>query len=131
MPGLFDDKVVLNQLASSGTLAYHSLMRMGYPTKTSIAEYYQKLQFILEPRYTSIGITNCCRIFLLANGLVSKDFKIGKTNIHLRQGRKLPECLDNKALTKKLKVEFKAFMRRMIYIRIKFIGACACKLFLF
>lgn len=95
MSGTFDDNFVLSQLQTSGTLAYFNLMRFGYPLKVQITEIYKQLEPFLEYRHTSCGIEKCCQIFLLACGFQYKDFKIGKTDIHIRPGKSdiLKECV--------------------------------------
>lgn len=84
MPDLFDDAIVFNQLQSSGMLAYYDLMQFGYPNKIPIIDLFEKLKPYLEPRHISIGVNNCCELFLLSIGFLSKDFKLGKTEIHFR-----------------------------------------------
>lgn len=77
-PGCFDENIVFDQLEASGTIAFHTLMQMGYPVKVPIAEFYQKIKPYMTPGhgYESIGTINCCRFFLLASGFLSKDFKL-------------------------------------------------------
>lgn len=131
VPGFFDDTIVLNQLQSSGMMAYRSLMELGYPIKIPIAELFQKLQPYLEQRHISIGSNVCCRIFLLAIGFLSEDFKFGKTEIHFRPGRKhLLDLLNvefqksKNDITVRFKKGFISFMRRSLFISIRFMGAC-------
>lgn len=124
-PDIYDEISVRNQLETSGTLAYYKFMQHSYPIKISISKLFQNLQPILEPRHISFGAINCSRIFLLANGLSSRDFKFGKTEIFIRPGHQLM-ALDSSQLSidnvTKIKQEFKFFMRRILKIRIKFLG---------
>lgn len=131
--GFFDKSVVFNQLESSGALAYYSLMEIGYPVKIPITEFFHNLQPYLEKQHIGIGTVNCCRIFLLVLGLLAKDFKFGKTEIHIRPGSALvlnrlcfKVALDNEHVIK-FRKELIAFMRRILYIRIRFLGACKCQ----
>lgn len=100
-------------------------MQISYPIKISISELFQKLEAILEPRYLSFGAINCSRIYLLANGLSSKDFKFGKTEIHIRSGHQFLE-LDTSQLSinrlPEIKQEFKFFMHRILKMRFQFLG---------
>lgn len=121
--------MVFNQLESSGTIAYYNLMQMGYPLKVSISEFYQKLLVYLEPRHISIGMNNCCKIFLMSNNFLCKDFKFGTTEIHVRPGKR--HLIDsmmtnfqepNNAIAVKFKNGFVDYMRRIFYIRVRFLG---------
>lgn len=100
-------------------------MQSSYPIKVSITELFQKLQAVFEPRYIPFGEINSIRIFLLANGISSKDFKFGKTEIHIRSGHQLqgldPHQLLNEELTK-IKHELKLFIRRILRIRFEFLS---------
>lgn len=87
MPGIFDENIVLNQLTSSGTIAYHNFMESGYPIKMLKADIMHKLQPMLEPKHVSFGEINCCRVFLLANGFMPEDFKFSETEVHIRPGK--------------------------------------------
>lgn len=125
LPEIYDEISVRNQLETSGTMAYYSFMQLNYPIKFSISGLFEKLQAFLEPRHLSFGANNCCRIFLLAIGVPSKDFKFGKSEIHIRRGHQIP-ALDTVQLPNyeiiKIKQEFKFFMRRVLKIRFKFLG---------
>lgn len=136
VPDNFDEAIVSRQLESSGTIAYYNLMQIGYPTKVSIDELYHKLKFYLELRHTSIGVNNCCMIFLLASGFISKDFKFGKTKIHIRPGK--VELLNrmnvefqrpNNEIKFKFNESFKKFMWRVFYMRVRFMAACRYLIF--
>lgn len=87
IPGIFDEIIVLNQLKSSETIAYHNFMKLGYPIKVGIAEIMHKLKPILEPQQISFGEINCCRAFLLANGFMPEDFKFSETEVQIRPGK--------------------------------------------
>lgn len=130
--------MVFNQLESSGTIAYYNLMQMGYPLKISINDFYAKLMTYLEPRHISIGINSCCKIFLMSNNILSKDFKFGATEIHVRPGKR--HLIDimmtnfqklNNDIGVKFNSGFNAYMRRIIYIRIRFLGKREYDLFLY
>lgn len=86
IPELFDDNLVLDQLKSSGTIAYYEMMQFGFPGKLKITDLFDKLKPALEPRHDSIRNHTCCTILLLASGFKSTDFKIGKSWIHIRPG---------------------------------------------
>lgn len=133
VPDFYDEIVVSKQLESSGTLAYYNLMQCGYPTKIGIVEFYNKLKMHLEPRHISIGMHNCCKIVLLASGFLSKDFKFGKTEIHIRPGNyHLVDQLNvelerpDSEITVKFKRKFIAFMCRVLFKSIWFMGARKC-----
>lgn len=100
-------------------------MQFSYPIKISISELFEKLQTILEPRHISLGAVNCCRIFLVANGVSSNEFKFGKTEVHIRPGHQLP-AFDASQLSidelTKINQEFKFFMYRILKIRFKFLA---------
>lgn len=96
-PESFDENVVLDQLRSSGTLAYYELMQFGYPLKIQIADFYNKLKVVSEPRHVSIGNRMCCFIFFLASGFKAEDLKFGKSSIHIRPG--------NSKLFEKIQIE--------------------------
>lgn len=61
-------------------------MQFGYPAKLKIADLFDKLKPVLEPRHISMGRYMCCTILLLASGLKSTDFRIGEMDIHIRPG---------------------------------------------
>lgn len=129
----FDEKLVFQQMESSGTLAYYKLMQFGYPIKISINELFTKLQSHLEARHISIGAKNCCIVFLLSCGFGAKDFKIGKTEVHIRTGNfQLMDSLNekfeqhNNDITVKFKEGFHVFMRRVLFKAFWFVGACNC-----
>lgn len=131
VPGNFNEIIVSRQLESSGTMAFYNLMQLGYPTKISIDDLHHKLKPYVKPRHTSIGVNNYCMIFLLASGFLSKDFKFGKTEIHVRPGKfQLLDRMNaefqrpNNEIKVKFNESFKKFMRRVFYIRIRFMGAC-------
>lgn len=118
VPSYFDETIVFNQLQSSGSIAYYKLMQTGFPTKIPIAELFQKLQPYTKPNHLSIGINNCCRIFLIANKLLSKNFKFGKAEIHIRPGQShllysmnIAIQRSNDEIAFKFKKGFNAFMR--------------------
>lgn len=125
LPDFYDESTVINQLETSGTIAYHQFMQFSYPIKKDISELFKELQPILESRHKSFGAVNCCRLFLYAKGFSSKDFKIGKRDIHIRPGYQT-SALDTSPLSFddviKIKQEFKFFMRRILKIRMKFLG---------
>lgn len=125
---------VLKQLEASGTMAYLKLTQLGFPTKISIADFFQNLQPYLEQRHISIGVNNCCKIYLLASNFLPEDFKFGKSEIHFRPGKcdlldqmkKEFQQPNNSQVGARFKTEFIASMRRILHIRIRFIGACKC-----
>lgn len=127
---MFDETIVLKQLETSGTIAYYSLIEFGYPMKISIAELYQKLLTYLEPRHILIGSKNCCLLFLLANGFLNKDFKLGKTEILIRAEKtilfqSLYAAFEN--MNNDIKVKFNTkyikTRRSIIQIKVRSIGA--------
>lgn len=119
MPGFFEENIVASQLESSGTIAYNNLMQFGYPVKIPITDFFQKIKPYLELRHISFGTVNCCRVILLSNGFRYDDFKMGKIDIHIRQGKlqllKLMNIEPEKT-TLKFKKVFKTLVR--------FIDAC-------
>lgn len=105
-------------------------MQIGYPSKVEIVDLYSQLEPNLLPRHTSIGKMMCCRIFLLAIGFQFKDFKLGKSEIHIRPGKS--QLLDQmyremKEFNGELALQFnkgvKAYKSRIFYARLKFLGA--------
>lgn len=134
IPNLFDENFVHKQLETSGTMAYCKLMQLGFPIKMPIAELSHKLKLCMEPHHTmpNIGVNNCCIFFLLASGFHRDDFRLGKTAIHFRPGK--CHLLDkmktdfqesnNLQIAIKFKKGFNAFIRRSLYISIRFVGAC-------
>lgn len=120
LPDVYDDNFVRNQLETSGTLAYYNFIQCSYPIKISISELFQKLQEILDPRYITFGEVICCRIFLLANNISLKNFKFGKSEIHIRRGHEFPSTFD----LEKINDEFNCFLRRIriLKLRIRFLG---------
>lgn len=139
-PGCFDENIVFDQLEASGTIAFHTLMQMGYPVKVPIAEFYQKIKPYMTPGhgYESIGTINCCRFFLLASGFLSKDFKFGKTEIHIRsKNSKLLNQINigSQDLLAGVAVKFneqcRYFKRKTLYILLRFVGSCEFFLLVF
>lgn len=128
-PIFFDEKFVLEQLKTSGTMAYNELMKVGFPSNIGMDELLKYIGPSLESRHTSLGLNNCCLILLLANGFQSRDFVFGKTEIHFRPGKeqmleklcyemKQPD-ISNTII--KFKKGFVAFMRRVLIIRFIFL----------
>lgn len=131
-PGFFDKSIVFDQLEASGTIAYHNLMEMGYPVKIQIAAFFQQIKPYLTPRHDSIKTIHCCQIFLLANGFLSKDFKLGETEIHFRSGnvellnqiRNIGSQEPLAEVAVRFKERYIAFMRRVHYLCLRFAGSC-------
>lgn len=130
LPDFFDDSFVFKQLETSGTIAYHELMKCGYPIKRSISELFQKLTPYLQPRQISIGPSCCCLIFLLSNGFSFRDFKLSKTELNFRPAKcYLLDAMESEFwnptnnVANKFKQKFHTFIRRTISIKIRFVGA--------
>lgn len=131
LPDVFEDDLVVNQLTSSGIMAYNQLMQFAYPLKINIADLYDHLEIALETRHTSMEKSVCCLILLLGSGFKSEDIRIGQTEIHIRPGYshlldQLKCEMDESSLNLKsrFKTGFKAYMRRVTIIRFRFIGKC-------
>lgn len=58
----------------------------------------------------------------MANGLTFKDFKFGKTEIHIRGEHKLSYSDISQKSINEIKKEFKLFMLRIFKIRVRFLG---------
>lgn len=132
----FDKNFVLDQLRSSGTLAYYELMQFGYPVKIHIADFYNKLKPVLKPRHVSIGDRMCCFIFLLASGFKAEDLKFGKSSIHIRPGNsklfeKIQTEINGSSLELALKFQkgFVVYMRRICILRLKFVSTRKLRIF--
>lgn len=143
-PDIFNENFVLEQLKTTGTVAYFNLMQHGYPFKVRINELFENMKRFLEPRHISLGSETCCRIFLLCKGFENKDFRIGKTDIHIRLGKSdlfnqlLSYCdksvaEDSSKVVEDFKKGFLMFMRRVFCAQIKFAGTrkffCCSRLF--
>lgn len=117
--GFFDDQYVLAQLKSCGTMAYFDLMQISFPSKIKISELLKNV----EPRHRSmIGEKKCCQILLLGINFQLKDFKIGKTEVHIRPGKiNLLDETNEEDKIMNFQKNFLAFMRRIIFIRLRFI----------
>lgn len=134
VPELFIDKVVLAQLESSGTVAFFELIETGYPKKVKMNELYGKVAPLLEPRHASIAVEYFCTLILIASGLEQTDFKIGKSDIHIRAGSsdKIDQIICNAdqsnneliaSFVQKFKKQFRKFYCRSIIIALKFSAA--------
>lgn len=106
-------------------------MQFGYPSKVDIVGLYNQIAPNLQPRHTSIGKMMCCQIFLLASNFQIKDFKLGKSEIHIRPGKS--QLLDqmyrgieefNGELASKFNRGVRAYKLRIFYTRLKILGAC-------
>lgn len=134
-PHCFDETFVINQLQSSGMLAYNKLMQLGFPVKITINEFFQKIKPFLEPRYLAGPVKNCCLIFLLSTGFQCKDFRTGNTEIHFRPGNSEKIDLMNQMIlisdnrirdeiVLKYKKRFNRLQRTGLWIMIRLKGAC-------
>lgn len=75
---------MLDQLKSSGSIAYSHLMSVGYPTHIEIESLYQILKpydFILN------NAKAVCKSFLHSIGFKESDFKFGSSKLFLRPGK--------------------------------------------
>lgn len=131
MSEIFDEDFVLSQLQASGTMAFFNLIQLGFPLKVQISEIFEKLAPFLEHRHRSCGIQLCCQIFLLAIGFQYNDFKIGKTEIHIRPGKpdifaKMQNAMrepNDDDIGRMFKREFVAFRLRVVGIKVRFFHA--------
>lgn len=105
-------------------------MQYGYPTKVDIVDLYNQLEPNLSPRHISIGRIMCCKFFLLASGFRFQDFKMGKSEIHIRSEKS--QLLDqmrhgmyqfNDEIALKFNEKVKAYKLRIFLIRFTFLGA--------
>lgn len=120
----------MNQLKSSGTIAYYELIQFGYPIKIKIADLYAKLEPILKPHHLKLGQNKCCQILLLEYGFELRDFKFGKIDIHIRAGKShrldhLQQKMEQfkEEVATQFRSGFIAYMRRIHIICLQFIGA--------
>lgn len=132
--GIFDENVVLKQIQTSGTLTYFNLMQHGYPFKVRIDDLFENITSFLEPRHISVGSKMCCQIYLIATGFEHTDFKLGKTEIHIRLGKndlfnQLRRGMNNASdisicptIAKNFRKGFVAFMFRALLVQIRFVG---------
>lgn len=110
-------------------------MQFGYPSKINIDDLYSQLEPNLQPhrhldRRFFIGKVMCCRILLLSAGFQLGDFKLAKSEFHIRPGKS--QLLDQmyngvKKFSADLALKFdkgvKAYKFRIFYIRLKFLSA--------
>lgn len=133
-PGVFDFDLVSSHLQSAGIFAYSDLMQMGYPSKIQIEKLFEKIEVLLDPRHVSVGKNMCCQIFLLGSGFQFENFKFGRTEVRIRAGKF--HLLDNifdkiskqgnestKLHALKFKRGFVAFRCRVLFLRLRFLGA--------
>lgn len=81
----FDDVYVLEQLRSSGSIAYNHLMRVGYPTHIVMEVLYQTF----EPyKFQLNDAKTICKSFLYSIGFKTSDFKFGNSKLFLRPGKR-------------------------------------------
>ena len=88
----------------------------------------------MEPRHTSVGSKMCCQIYLIATGFEHTDFKLGKTDIHIRAGKdnlfnQLCKGMNNASeisnwptIANNFRKVFVAFMWRAILVQIRFVA---------
>lgn len=130
-PGIFEEDFISKQLKSSGVDAFYELMQIGFASKVEISVLFEDIKSLLTPQQISLGESMCCRILFLAFGFTTKGFRIGKTEVLIRPGQThLSDRLyaDLKYSKEELKLKFKSsfwnFMRKIMFIRFRFLGKC-------
>lgn len=91
-PRLFDQKLVLDQLKTSCTIAYAEYMRSGFPVHISLELFlavFKQLEGEFKNMIGAMGIakSDFVKKCLLSLGLTCQDFKIGTQYIFLRSNK--------------------------------------------
>lgn len=136
-PRIFEEDFISKQLTSSGVDAFYELMQIGFASKVEISTLFEDIKLLLTPEQISLGKSMCCRILFLAFGFTAKVFKIGKTEVLIRPGQThLLDKLfaDLKHSKEELKLKFKFsfwnYMRKIMFIRVRFLSKCKfCRAF--
>ncbi|CAC5366464.1 MYO3 [Mytilus coruscus] len=116
LPHLFDDKIVLSQLISTGVLETTRIRKLGYPTRMSFEDFIHRDNFENDFANDGVHLNNCkigymiaflrqvdeneigprvCKHILKDAGL--KDCEIGQSRVFLKyfHTEQLNLCLDN------------------------------------
>lgn len=83
---LFDSNIIKPQLKANSIVPYINLMRKGYPTRISYAQFFPNFDDYL-PGEILTNQKKLAELLLLTIGCETTDFKLGETHIFFRPGK--------------------------------------------